>query len=106
MPQKVCARLDRIQRKFFWGGSDPDKKASLVSWATMCIDKRKGGLGIKSLFKMNKALLCECSRRFAKDRNSLWRKVICSKFSETNGGWHTCDLRGSYETSLWKEIGK
>ena len=72
----------------------------------MCTDKRKGGLGIKSFSKMNKALLCKWSWRFANDRNSLWRKVICSKFGETNGGWHTCDLRGGYETSLWKEIRK
>ena len=72
----------------------------------MCTDKRKGSLGIKSFSKMNKALLCKCSWRSANDRNSLWRKVICSKFGETNGGWHTCDLRGGYGISLWKEIRK
>ena len=72
----------------------------------MCTDKRKGGLGIKSFSKMNKALLCKWSWRFANVKNSLWRKVICSKFGETNGVWHTCDLRGDYETSLWKEIRK
>ena len=31
MPQKVCARLKRIQRQFLWGGSNLDKKVSLVS---------------------------------------------------------------------------
>ena len=100
MPQKACARLERIQRQFLWGGSDLDKKVSLVSWVTVCIDKRKGGIGIKIFSKMNKALLCKWSWRFANDRNSLWRKVICSKFGETNGGWHTRDLRGGYGTSL------
>ena len=72
----------------------------------MCTDKRKGGLGIKSFSKMNKALLCKWSSRFANDRNSLWRKVICSKFGKTKGGWHTYDLRGGYGISLWKEIRK
>ena len=61
MPHKVCARLDRIQRQFLWGGSDLDKKVYLVSWATVCTDKRKGGLGIKSFSKMIKALLCKLS---------------------------------------------
>ena len=28
MPLKVCARLERIQRQFFWGGSDLEKKSS------------------------------------------------------------------------------
>ena len=27
MPQKVCAKLDRIQRQFLWGGSNLDKKS-------------------------------------------------------------------------------
>ena len=30
-PLKVCARLERIQRQFLWGGSDLEKKVSLVS---------------------------------------------------------------------------
>ena len=88
------------------GGSDLDKKISLVSWAAVCTDKSKGGIGIKSFSKMNKALLCKWSWRFANDRNALWRKVICCKFGESNGGWHTLDLRGGYGTSLWKEIRK
>ena len=103
MPQKVCASLERIQRQFVWRGSDLEKKSSLVSWAIVCTNRRKGGLGMKSFSKMNKALLCKWSWRFANERNSLRRKVICSKFGETNGGWHTCDLRGGYGISLWKE---
>ena len=35
-----------------------------------------------------------------------WRKVIGNKFGESPDGWHTRDLRGSYGTSLWKEIRK
>ena len=57
VPLKVCARLERIQRQFFWGGSNLDKKVSLVSWVIVCTEKRKGGIGIKSFLKMNKALL-------------------------------------------------
>ena len=41
MPQRVCARLERIQRQFLWGGSDQEKKISLVNWAIVCTDKRK-----------------------------------------------------------------
>ena len=71
MPQKVCAKLERIQRQFLWGGSDRDKKISLVRWATVCTDKRKGGIGIKRFSNMNKALLSKWSWRFANDRDSL-----------------------------------
>ena len=105
-PQKVCARLERIQRQFLWGGSDDVKKVSLVNWATVCTEKKKRGFGIKSFSKMNKALLSKWNWRFANDRNSLWRKIISSKFGESFDGWHTRDLRGGYGSSLWKEIRK
>ena len=106
MPQKVCVRLERIQRQFLWGGSAPEKKIPLVSWATVCSEKCKGGMGVKSFSKLNKALLSKWSWRFANDTNALWRKTICCKFGESSGGWYTRDTRGSYGTSLWKEISK
>ena len=106
MPQKVCAILERIQRQFLWGGSDHEKKISLVKWSIVCTDKRKRGIEIKSFSNMNKALLSKWSWRFANDRKWLWRRVIRCKFGESSGGWHTCDLRGGYGTSLWKEIRK
>ena len=105
-PLKVCARLERIQRQFLWGGSDLVKKVSLVSWATVCTEKRKGGMGIKSFSKMNKALLSKWNWRFANDKNSLWRIVIGTKFGESPDDWYTSDLRGGFGTNLWKEIRK
>ena len=33
------------------------KKSHLVNWRTMCTEKKKGGLGMRSLSKLNKALL-------------------------------------------------
>ena len=105
-PLKVCARLEKIQRQFLWGENDLVIKVFLVSWATVCTEKIKGGMGVKSFSMMNKALLSKWNWRFANDKNSLWRKVIGIKFGESLDGWHTRDLRGGYGTSLWKEIRK
>ena len=41
------------------GGSALEKKISLVRWATVCSEKSKGGIGLKSFSKLNKALLCK-----------------------------------------------
>ena len=57
MPKLVCARMERIQREFLWGGSNLEKKPHFVKRSTMCIDKKKGGLGLRSFSKLNKALL-------------------------------------------------
>ena len=52
----------------------------------MSTDKKKDGLGVRSLSKLNEALLFKWSWRFANERDSLWRKVISSKFGEEIGG--------------------
>ena len=50
-------RLVQIQRDFLWGGGVLEQKPHLVRWLIVCIDKRKGGLGVKSLGSFNRALL-------------------------------------------------
>ena len=40
-----------------WGGGALDKRAHLVNWKVMCIDKRQGGLGVRILSFLNRALL-------------------------------------------------
>ena len=58
----------------------------------MRTEKKKGGLGLRGFSKMNKALLSKWCWLFANERNSLWTKVICSKFGEGTGGWHSRDI--------------
>ena len=61
MPRSVSSRLERIQRDFLWGGGALERKPHLVEWSIICSDKRKGGLRVRSLALLNKALLCKWS---------------------------------------------
>ena len=92
IPSLVCKRLE--------------EKPHLVKWATVCTDKKVGGLGVRGLHKLNKALLGKWIWRFANERNSLWREAIRRKFGETQGGWCSGECRNSFGTNLWKEIRK
>ena len=47
------------------------KKSHLVNWRTMCTKKKKGGLRMRSLSKLNKALLSKWSWRFTNERDFL-----------------------------------
>ena len=40
-----------------------EKKRHLVKWAMVCLDKKFGGLGVKDLGDLNKALLAKWSWR-------------------------------------------
>ena len=102
----ICSRLEKIQREFLWSGGSLAKKTHLVNWKTVCTEKKKGGLGLRRFSILNKALMCKWCWRFANERDSLWRKVIRSKFGEDYGGWHSGDINGGFGVGLWKEIRK
>ena len=75
----------KIQRDFSWGGGNLDQKPHLVKWVIVCTNKKVGGLGVRGLFKLNQALFGKWNWRFAKERNSLWRKAISRKFGKMQG---------------------
>ena len=49
IPRPIQLRLEQIQRNFLQGGEALEQKTHLVRWDTVCLDKRKGGLGVKSI---------------------------------------------------------
>nr|CAN72177.1 hypothetical protein VITISV_012537 [Vitis vinifera] len=106
MPRVVKLRLEKIQRDFLWGGGALEKKPHLIKWGIVCSHKKKGGLGIRDLTILNRALLCKWSWRFAVERDSYWKLIIGTKFGVGSGGWCTCGGREGYGVGLWKEISK
>ena len=106
LPRVVRMRLEQSQRDFLWGGGAPKQKPHLVRWSIMCVDKSKGGLGVKSLGTFNKALIGKWVWHFANERKALWNQVIRRKYGEERGGWRSCEAREAYGVGLWKAISK
>uniref|UniRef100_A0A2N9FLS3 Reverse transcriptase domain-containing protein n=1 Tax=Fagus sylvatica TaxID=28930 RepID=A0A2N9FLS3_FAGSY len=104
IPVSVAKRLEKFQRTFLWGGSGEDPKHSLVKWDTICSPIDKGGLGIRLLVPLNRALLGKWLWRFVVEGDRLWRRVVASRHGAVHGGWGTGQVRGSYGCGLWKGI--
>ncbi|RVW91675.1 LINE-1 reverse transcriptase-like [Vitis vinifera] len=102
----ISLRLEKIQRDFLWGGGALEKKPHLVKWDTVCLDKSKGGLGVRRLSILNRALLCKWNWCFANERDNLWRRVISRKFGEEEGGWYSKEVREGFGVGFWKDIRK
>ena len=70
----------RLQRWFLWGGHSDKKKITWVNWGSICLQKEKGGLGIKDLVKFNYALLGKWCWNLFQHQGELWPQVLESKY--------------------------
>ena len=73
LPRKVRLRLEKIQRDFLWGGGALVQKPHLVRWNLVCLERKKGGLGVRNLALLNKALLSKWNLRFTIESEALWK---------------------------------
>ncbi|GKF22293.1 hypothetical protein Tco_0074615, partial [Tanacetum coccineum] len=54
---KVLQRMESIRSRFFSGVDLNSKKSIWVKWSKVLCSKEKGGLGVSSLYALNKALM-------------------------------------------------
>ena len=100
MPKSVKNKLEKIQRDFLWGGGSTVRKIHLLSWNSISQGKEKGGLGIRRLDLLNRALLGKWAWMFVVKGNYIWRSCINTKYGSQNGGWFTPYHRRSYGAGL------
>ena len=103
-PCGVIGRLEKLMKGFLWEGVEEGKKFHLVKWEKVCQSKEEGGLGLGNLRNRNVALLAKWLWRFPLEPNSLWHKVIKSKYGMVPNGWDAnCPSRGSSRCP-WSDI--
>ncbi|KAJ9691389.1 hypothetical protein PVL29_013542 [Vitis rotundifolia] len=106
MSKIIAKRLEKFQRDFLWGGGSLEGKVHLINWEVVCSQKEKGGLGIRKIDFLNKALLGKWIWRFASEKDNLWKRVIGVKYGQEGCGWRTKEARGTFGVGVWKDIMK
>nr|GEY95876.1 RNA-directed DNA polymerase, eukaryota [Tanacetum cinerariifolium] len=76
VPKAVLKSMESIQRNFFNGIRDGEKKIAWVSWCKVLASKSNGGLGVSSFYALNRGLLFKWIWRFLSRDQSLWSQVI------------------------------
>nr|GEY49680.1 RNA-directed DNA polymerase, eukaryota, reverse transcriptase zinc-binding domain protein [Tanacetum cinerariifolium] len=75
--EKWCASKYKIYSCAFFNGADVNsKKPSWVRWKSVLAAKDVCGLGVSSLFALNRALMFKWVWRFFSQKNSLWVRVV------------------------------
>ncbi|GJX96557.1 RNA-directed DNA polymerase, eukaryota [Tanacetum coccineum] len=110
VPFGVINHLESIRRNFFNGVDGSNKKMVWISWKKVLMSKKKGGLGLTSLFALNRGLMFKWLWRFKTQSQSLWTRVIKAivgnyRFDETKET--TNETKGSKSslnnsTSWWR----
>lgn len=95
---------------FFMGGSLGGKnKVCWVSWDVVCKSKENGGLGVKNLDCFNIALLGKWVWRFLVGVESLWLRVLVSKYGDFVEAVENCRLGKTWDkswSSWWRDLVK
>ena len=76
----MLAKIEKLKRCFLWKGSSDKRKIHWVGWDTVCLSKRKGGLGLGTISVMNKALLAKWIWRYGNGPDTLWKRVLKAKY--------------------------
>ncbi|GJZ63258.1 RNA-directed DNA polymerase, eukaryota, reverse transcriptase zinc-binding domain protein [Tanacetum coccineum] len=76
VPSSVLHTLESIRSHFFNGHDLKSKKASWVKWSSVLAAKNKGGLGVSSLYALNRGLTIKWVWRFYSHKSSLWTRVV------------------------------
>ncbi|GJY49198.1 RNA-directed DNA polymerase, eukaryota [Tanacetum coccineum] len=102
VPMGILCKMESIRSRFFHGINKDGNKAVWVNWNKVLAAKVKGGLGVSSLYALNRALLFKWIWRFTTHKSSLWARVITAIHGiEGNIGSHSKKFR--YK-SLWRDI--
>lgn len=80
LPSGICDKIDQLNRKFLWGGSEEERKMHLVAWDRVCRDKHEGGLGLRNKKWTNFALLGKLWWHLLTDGTKLWVQVLRDKY--------------------------
>ncbi|GKB50184.1 RNA-directed DNA polymerase, eukaryota, reverse transcriptase zinc-binding domain protein [Tanacetum coccineum] len=75
-PLSVIRQLESIRSHFFNGHDSASRKASWIKWDCVLAPKEKGGLGVSSLYALNRALMFKWVWRFYSQNSSLWARVM------------------------------
>ncbi|KAL4329123.1 hypothetical protein AHAS_Ahas13G0268600 [Arachis hypogaea] len=105
IPKGICYEIEKMQRKFVWGGDMENRKFHAVNWNTLCQPKYLGGLGFKKLETMNVAFLLKILWRIHIDKDALWVQTLVNKYGRDKILLH--DMKAcATDSPLWKELTK
>jgi hypothetical protein len=101
LPKTIVSKMDKMRRIFLWQGGSTKRKYHLIKWTKICNSKKKGGLGIKDIRKMNISLLCKWWWRLDIE-DGLWQKIVRFKYLRNDS---ICTVKHRQtDSAIWADL--
>ncbi|XP_026428870.1 uncharacterized protein LOC113324796 [Papaver somniferum] len=97
-PCTVIKQVERTIRNFLWSGDAEKRKYFTVLYDDLCLPKHEGGLGIKKLNDVNRAMLMKLWISI-RDSNKIWDRFLRAKYFKLNGNLINYKLGSSAKVS-------
>ncbi|KAL0448195.1 UNVERIFIED_CONTAM: LINE-1 reverse transcriptase [Sesamum latifolium] len=96
LPKGIIREVEQRLRTFLWKGHSGGGYAK-VAWSQVCRPKEEGGLGIRDVLALNRALMSKhLWRIIIQDRTSIWVEWILTVRLRTHSIWTVSDRVGSW----------
>ena len=104
MPKTVAAKIVKLQRRFFWGGTAGESKCCPpIKWSEIELPREMGGLGVGNILHKNLILLFKWWWRFSDSDNTLWKRIIKS-VHDINGERASLDAFRKVKIGTWSYL--
>jgi hypothetical protein len=86
----MLKKINAIIRDFWWTGIQEDSKSKPIyfkAWAEICKSKKEGGLGVRNLEAINKALILNTAWKIVTLPDSYTSKILMAKYFHNTSFW-------------------
>ncbi|KAE9603369.1 hypothetical protein Lalb_Chr12g0209791 [Lupinus albus] len=97
-PASLIKSLDGCIRNFIWSGNTKTRKLVTVAWKKVCSPSKFGGLGLRSIKKMNQAAILKLAW-VMKSSDKAWALFCRARF-----GSESCLNKRYFKSSIWHGI--
>lgn len=103
VPISIYKNLDNVARRFWWtGGGNKNRFFAWKAWDTMCQPKSRGGIGLRRMADVNRALLSKMAWKLANNENRPWINLLHHKYYHTFDFWEVSAKPS--DSLVWKGI--
>ncbi|XP_026377691.1 uncharacterized protein LOC113271987 [Papaver somniferum] len=105
LPKKITAKIDSIQRAFWWSKKDPRHASYFSSWGDIVKSKPCGSLGIRNTYATNRVFICKLGWRIVQNPEQLVSVFLINKYFP-NQNLLEIDKAADSSSWIWKGIVK